>query len=263
MKKIRLDMSWLPSGEEWDFRAVAPAECRVACDWEYSRELRLVTEPAPFGLEQISGANIPSGNMPTAKSPRLYCPVHYHHAARALFPRAWLTLTREQRAAVVGSFSPIPALQVRKLGDFFQRMGWTRHAPLDIPKQFLEHCYVVVPNFSGSGVEAVIKGFENWARKEARCYPPARHAKAAQLPFDALKWLSVSRLEPARRKARVSFEQAQEALREYRRQNPLADTNDAFPIYSSHGAWSKARAYARRCLNNALRQPDLFLAGLY
>jgi hypothetical protein len=191
-----------------------------------------------------------------------YCPVFYRQAARELFPQSWLSLTKQQRAAVLGSFHPIPAVQVRKLGDFFRHTQWAEGAHLDILRPYLEHTYVVQPNFSFCGVETVIKELETWARKEARNYPRAPRAKAAALPFDALKWLAVSRLEDARSKPCVSFDNAHKALVDYRRKHPFPDRGAVFPIYASHGAWSKARSEANRCRVKLLSQPSFFLSGL-
>jgi hypothetical protein len=234
---------------------VTPAECRIACNWEYSRDIHRITRAATARFEHFPAAR-------NAASPDIHCPVFYRHAARKLFPQPWLSLTKQQRTGVLDSFCPIPALQVRKLGDFFRHTQWADGAHLDLLRPYLEHAYVIQPNFSLCGVETVIKALETWARKEAKNYPPAPRAKAAALPFDALKWLAVSRLEDARRKARVSFDYAQQALLEYRRTHPLPDQNDVFPIYASHGAWSKARSDARRCRVKLLSQPSFLLSGL-
>jgi hypothetical protein len=262
MKKSVPDLSWLPPREEWDFRTVTPAECRVACHWEYSRDIRRIIEPVGQSLEKVLGSRQAVANGARSKSSASYFPRNYRQPASTLFPQAWLSLTKEQRASIVSSFYPVPAVQIRKLGDFFKRMQWTERPHLQAFQPCLEHCYVIQPNFTLCGVEAVLKEFEAWARKEAKNYRPAPRAKAAELPFDALKWLAVSRLEDARRNAAVSFEQVQSTLMDHRRKNPLAARNDSFPIYSSHGAWSKARADAERCRTKLLRQPALFLNGL-
>jgi hypothetical protein len=263
MKKTILDLAWLPPREEWDFRAVAPTECRVACHWEYARQIRQIGESAiRRSLERVLSAKQPAGLPARSRSLDPYCPVNYRQPARELFPQAWLNLTQVQRASVLASFYPVPAVQVRKLGDFLQRMQWGKGAHLDALRPWLEHTYVVQPNFSLCGVEAVIRELKAWARREAKNYPPAPRAKSAELPFDALKWLAVLRLEDARRKSNVRFEPAQQALLQYRRRHVLADRNAVFPNYASPGAWSKARADARRCLNKVLSQPAFLLAGL-
>ena len=258
MNKAVPDSSWLPPRDEWDFRAVTPAECRVACHWEYSRDIRRVTDAALRSPQKLSGTKPPAGRTPLP-----YFPPNYRQPAAALFPRPWLSLTKDQRAAILDTFYPVPAVQIRKLGDFLRRWQGVKGPPQDGLRSWLEsYSYVLQPNFTLCGVEAVLREFEAWARDEAKHYPPAPHAKAAELPFDALKWLAVSRLEDARRNARLSFDQARLALMAYRRKNPLKDRSDAFPIYASHGAWSKARADAARCRTALLRQPAFFLAGL-
>jgi hypothetical protein len=193
------NLSWLPPAEEWDFRAVTPAECRVAGNWEYSRDIHRITKEATKRLQDFPATTRPA-------SPEIHCPAFYRQAARQLFPQPWLNLTKQQRTAILDSFCAIPALQVRKLGDFFRHTQWAEGAHLEVLRPYLEHTYVVQPNFSLFGVETVIKELENWARKEAKNYPQAPRAKAAALPFDALKWLAVTRLEDARRETRVSFD---------------------------------------------------------
>jgi hypothetical protein len=231
---------------------VTPAECRVAGNWEYSRDIHRITKAAIKRFKDV----------PRPRSPEIHCPAFYRQAARKLFPQPWLNLTKQQHTAILDSFCAIPPAQVRKLGDFFRHTQWADGAHLDILRPYLEHTYVVQPNFSLFGVETVLKELEDWARKEARNYPRAPRAKAAALPFDALKWLAVSRLEDARRAARVSFDATLQALLEYRRQHPLRDPNDVFPDYASHGAWSKARSDAKRCRIKFLSHPSLLLSGL-
>jgi hypothetical protein len=83
------------------------------------------------------------------------------------------------------------------------------------------------------------------------------------LPFDLLKWLSVYRLEQKRRTADINYEAAQESVREFRRCNPHRDPDDVFPIYSSHGAWSKARRDASRTVMKVLGDATLLLRDYY
>ncbi len=156
----------------------------------------------------------------------------------------------------------MPALQVRKLGDFMERMKWSATAMPKTVQPYLEYSYVIQPNFSVRGVGAVIKEFEAWARKEAKQYRQSPRAKAAEPPFDALKWLAVLRVEEARSKARVRFEQAQEAIAAYRKKNPQLDSNGVFPVYASHGAWSKARADAQHLQSKTMNGSSELLAGL-
>ncbi len=98
LKKKSIELKWLPPAEEWDFRSVTAAECRVACHWEYERETH------PFAATQK------------------YFPPNYRQAAQELFPQPWTTLTKEQRQKVLATFLPSPALQIRKLREFFKRM---------------------------------------------------------------------------------------------------------------------------------------------
>lgn len=246
MKLLKLkpqaeDFKWLPPAEEWDFRSVTEGECRVACHWEYERQDSRSTS-------KLGGQK--------------YVPVNYHQAARELFPQAWTTLTREQRAKVVESFLPSPVIQVRKLREYLKRMPVNGANP-EIFQAFLHQAYVIVPNFRGHGVEAVIKEFAKWARQEAKQHPPTRRAQAAELPFDALKWLAVLRLDAARRMAGVTIERARETVRAYRQKHPHATYHgDVFPVYASDGAWSKARKDATKCQAKAKINPSFLLAEL-
>lgn len=242
MKKLKsksksIDLKWLPPAEEWDFRSVMEVECRVACHWEYERESH------PFAV------------------PQKYFPPNYRQAARELFPQAWTTLTKEQRQKVMETFLPAPVMQVRKLREFFKRMPMNGAHP-EILQGLLHYSYVVVPNFQVHGVEAVIKEFEKWARKEAKQYPQSRRAQAAEPPFDALKWLAVARLDKARRKANVTIEKARETVIAYRQENRQLDSNSVLPIYASDGAWSKAKTDSQHCQEKARNSPSFLLAEL-
>ncbi len=258
MKAISEDFSWLPPKEEWDFRSIAVSECRIACHWEYSRQIsQVISHHAPIDAKG-SGKTSVSRNQNTQP----YFPSMYRQAARELFPQPWLSLTKEQRAKVIESFYAMPALQVRKLGDFMERMKWSATATTKTMQPYLDYSYVIQPNFSVHGVGAVIKEFEAWARKEAKQYRPSPRAKGAEPPFDALKWLAVLRVEEARSKARVRFEQAQDSLAAYRKKNSQPDSNGVFPVYASQGAWSKARADAQRLQSKTMNDSSELLAGL-
>jgi hypothetical protein len=250
MRESTVDLNWLPAREEWDFRTVVVGECRIASHWEYARQIRNTMSPNA-GRQGALPENTPARNC--------YCPAIYRHAARDLFPQAWGTLTKAARAKVVDSFYAIPSLRVRKLGDFLKRV---QGGSPEILRAYYENSYVVQTDFSLYGVEAVIKEFEAWARKEARQYRPSPRAKAAEPPYDALKWLAVLRVEDARRKAGMTFEATQETLAVYRRQHPRTDGNDVLPIYASHGAWSKARADAQRLQSKVLTDSSRLLTGL-
>ena len=241
LKPQAVDFKWLPPAEEWDFRSVTEDECRVACHWEYERQdRRLMSKPGG----------------------QKYFPIIYHQAARELFPQAWATLTREQRAKVVESFFPSPALQVRKLREYLKRMP-VSGANTEIFQACLNQAYVVVPNFRVHGVEAVIKRFAKWARQESKQHPPSPRAQAAELPFDALKWLAVLRLDQARRTAGITIEKARETVRAYRQKHPQTFClGDVFPVYASDGAWSKARNDATKCQIKSRSSPAYLLAEL-
>jgi len=238
---------------------VTPDECRVACHWEYSRETHHAWGAAG---RLVPGGKAGAANDGRNTPNREYCPHIYHAAARELFPQAWTTLTKEQRAKVLASFYPVPKLQVRRLVDFLKRIEWAKDAGEHLAKPYLLDAYVIQPKFSLYGVEAIIKEFETWARKEAKNHHQAPRAKAAEPPFDALKWLAVKRLDAERRKARINFEATQEAICEYRRKNPQRDPNDVFPIYASHGAWSKALADSSKCYMKVISNASHLLAGL-
>ena len=238
-KTIKFD--WLPPVEEWDFRSVTKRECRVASHWEYARE--------------------DNRWMPRSAKPFKYYPRTYRQAARELFPQAWTTLSSKQREQVLESFLPLPVVQVRKLGDFLQRVT-IRGTTSEIPEPYLERSYVIVPNFTCYGVEAVIKELQSWARKEAKEHPQARRAQAAELPFDALKWLAVMRIDEARRKAKLTIGQARNTLEAYVNKHPHDHHGDIFPSYGSDGAWSKARSDALKCQARSEDDPSYLLAEL-
>ena len=252
-----IDLKWLPPAEEWDFRSVTVSECRVACHWEYERENHPST-PNPAAQHKAGTA---ASMAAQSGATRIYYPTNYRQSARELYPQAWTTLTKEQRQKVMESFSPAPVMQVRKLREFFKRMPMSGASP-EILQSYLQHSYVVVPNFTLHGVEAVIKEFEKWARKEAKQYRQSRRAQAAEPPFDALKWLAVARLDKARRKAHVTIDKARETMLAYRQENRQLDSNSVFPIYASDGAWSKANTDSQRCQNKARNDSSFLLAEL-
>lgn len=239
-----VDFSWMPPKEEWDFRSVTNQECRVAAYWEYEREyitkriIRICGEPSPA------------------------CPPIFRQAAREFFPRAWNTLAPEQRARIVESFIPTPALQVCKLSDFLTRIPPPGTNP-EITSGLLLHARVIIPNFRVQGVEEVIKEFDNWARREAGRYPASPRAHAAALPFSALKWLAVARLEAARNKVeKLTIQMARDAVVKYQRAHPQRSAGEVFPVYDSDGAWLKAYQSAYDCMNKAVRDPSTLLAEL-
>ena len=117
MKKPVPDLSWLPPREEWDFRSLTRAECRVACHWEYARETHKRVAATFRNPDEVSAVKKTAGYA-MREHAKSYCPANYRQPARELFPQPWTSLTKEQRATVLGSFYPIPALQVRNLRRF-------------------------------------------------------------------------------------------------------------------------------------------------
>ena len=241
IKSQAMDFTWLPPAEEWDFRSVTQQECRVACHWEYSRQ------------DRQAMAKLPKGEN--------YCPENYREAARELFPQRWTTLTKEQRVKVLESFTQAPALQVHKLGDFLKRV--TIHGiSSEIPAAYLEHAYVIIPSFTGRGVVAVTQQFGKWASLESKRYRPSRRAQAANLPFDALKWLAVLRIDEARLKAGVTIGKARETVKAFGLRRALDHYGDVFPNYTSDGGWVKARTDALRCQTQSRANRAYLLAEL-
>ena len=121
-----------------------------------------------------------------------------------------------------------------------------------------ESDYVLTANFSRAGTERIISALVSWAREEARRLPRAPRAKAAEPPYDCLKWLAAYRLEEARKRASVSFNVAKAALQEYERRIRPRNSTETLPIYTSHGAWSKARGDAKRLLDLLESDPQAF-----
>jgi hypothetical protein len=181
----------------------------------------------------------------------------------SLFPNPWVSLTAAERGTIVSGVGRLPALQVRQLSDFLARTDWIAASD---PKQFKrisEAAYVITPNFSSSGVELILREFEKWARREAKNCARSPRAKAAEPPFDQLKWLAVYRLEDKRKEAGITYERAQAALREYRRTFRRPDPNDVFPLYASHGAWSKARGDGKKIMERVIKDPKVLLRDWY
>ena len=254
-----IDLNWLPPAEEWDFRSVTSSECPLACHWEYERE-KCPSPPTTAEIDKLmANAKKLGGCFVRDTTQHCYYPSNYRQAARDLFPRPWVSLTTEERQTVLGTFFPPPVLQVRQLKEFFNRMP-TNGMPPDTLQGLLHHSYVIIPSFQRHGVEAVIKEFEKWARKQAKEYPASRRAQAAGPPFDALKWLAVARLDKVRREAKVTIQKARETVMAYRQANPQEDGDSVLPVYASDGAWSKANSDCQRCMKEASNNP-LFLLG--
>jgi hypothetical protein len=244
MRKQTVSLAWLAPAEDWDFRSVTEAECRVACYWEYARDMRPLAVVGPLPRRLVSSEDGPVAGPsaivaagwvrkdPVTKSP--------------LFPKPWSSLTASERADVIRALEPFRALWVRTLEETVERAKWALVEDTPQASRYRKGAYVIRPNFSVFGVEAVIKELKAWARREAKKYRRSPRAKAAEQPFDLLKWLAVYRLEEKRLGAKITYEVAQESLREYREKNGRLDPNAVFPAYAAHGAWSKARSDAAR-----------------
>jgi hypothetical protein len=118
--------------------------------------------------------------------------------------------------------------------------------------------YVVTVNFLRAGTERITSALESWARKEAKKFPRAPQARAAEPPYDCLKWLAANRLEEARQRAGVGFDDVKDALKKHRSKNPAPNSFPTLPIYASHGAWSKAKGDAKRLLDLLESNPKAF-----
>jgi hypothetical protein len=263
MKKPPPDISWLSRPEEWDFRSVTKAECRIACHWEYARDIEPVARTILNPRFLTNEANSSEKKASAAPEPRAGTVRGDAVTKSALFPKPWVTLSETERAGVVGAVEPLPPLQVRTLVDFLSRGIWPPDLNSELMQRLAQGVYVIRPNFSGLGVEVIIREFERWARKEAKEYAQSPRAKAAGPPFDLLKWLAVYRLEEKRREAGITYEKAHDALREYQRLNRKPNLHDVFPVYASHGAWSKARRDASRIRAEVIGDSAALLRDCY
>ena len=97
---------------------------------------------------------------------------------------------------------------------------------------------------------------------ESKRYRPSRRAQAANLPFDALKWLAVLRIDEARRKAGVTIGKARETVKAFGLRCAFNHYGDVFPNYTSDGGWSKARTDALRCQTQSRDNRAYLLAEL-
>jgi len=277
MKKNGSDFGWLPPPEEWDFRSVGEKECALACCWEYARNVPRICaryyEWAHCGKRRRT-------HLAFLFGPILDLSIE--------FPAPWLTCLETTRLEVANLFvrHPVEITEMHWLKkdlprDWYQPMDF--RAMIDggtfdftIPRHVVMRlfrdldgckrsrsmkclpsygCYVLRVNFAPDGVEAVIREFAKWARKEAKNFARRKLAKAAEPPFDCLKWLSALRLEAARKKAGLNFEDVQKALRQYRDRYPVRSHSDVLPFYASRGAWCKARGDAEKLVR--LLESDL------
>ena len=263
MKRATKDSRWLPPPVEWDFRSITQTECRIACHWEYTRDIQNFLKASIRTPARATPAE-PQKDSSSPQTPegRTFRAIPGLGSESKLFPRAWRSLAADERARVLAAILPMPALQVRALADVLERAKWADRVGAT-GKYWNQGAYVIRPNFSAAGVEAVIKEFEGWARQEAKKYTRSPRAKAAGPPFDLLKWLAVDRIDVARSVAAITYEEARESLIEYRRENPCLDRNGVFPMYASQGAWSKAKRDAGEFRTRFLSDASLILGSQY
>jgi hypothetical protein len=229
-----VDLSWMPAAEEWDFRPITPAECGLACYWEYTRALFTFTHD-PYAWIRHPKMHVFFGRPAAGE---------YH-------PPAWTRLSAQQRLLFGESHGVHPGFWIGPTKDVIEQdleafKGDHRRALENLARW---RAYVVWADFRRHGTEKIIADFTAWARAESKKFPAKQRGKASVPPFDCLKWLSAYRLEEPRRKAGVNFAASQECLREFQRKQPVANVNDVLPLYASHGAWSKAVRDAKALLS--------------
>ena len=150
MKKQTVSLAWLAPAEDWDFRSVTEAECRMACYWEYARDMRPVTAVGGLPPRQVSdqrGSVVVVGDGWVRQDPVTKSP---------LFPKAWSSLTERERAEVIRAVEPFRALWVRTLEDTVEKAKWALVENTAQARRYRQGAYVIRPNFSIFGVEAVI-----------------------------------------------------------------------------------------------------------
>ena len=251
MKKVAakqrdIDVRWMPAPEEWDFRTVSEDECRMACFWEYARNVPAIRAApgewggsgAPFGTELGWCLSLDEVGIE--------------------FPRAFVSLSKASRGEIARRGARLGAVvRVRPAADVRTSLkGWIERAMIEgrDPGNAVDHVvedgtYLVRADFSSRGIGAVVRELTAWARAEAKNLPRHSRGKGADRPYEFLKWLSVLRLEGARRVAGVGFDRVQETLGRHQRACPVANAAPVLPIYASHGAWSKAKGDAQKLID--------------
>jgi len=265
MKKVEaklkpIHLNWLPAPETWDFRSITRSECHLACHWEYERENHPVTSSPAEHYKVNAAIKTTTTEVPYNLKPK-YWPANYYREARELFPQPWMTLTQEERKKVMATFLPRPVLQVRKLGEFLKRIPVQGTNP-EIRERFMDHSYVMIPNFQTYGVEAVKKALNKWASDTSKHYLASHLKQAAELPFNALKWLAIARLDEARCRAKITIEKARGDVKAYLLAHGLDSSIDVYPVYNSDGSWSKAKSDSIRFQSKILLKSDGLLSKL-
>ena len=244
-------VDWLPPVTEWDFRSIREKESRLACCWEYARSCSNIHGNLTQWLDGPGGMTTLGDFICT-------------HGMR--FPTPWIMAGDEMPALAAGieaEASPITVFSLRARKEFVLRevaeaMEDGRDVLEVLNRLLLADGYVMTMAFETAGSNAVVKALGEWAREEATKFPRARRGKGAAPPFEWLKWLAALRLEEARQAAGVSFNEVQQLLKQHVLAHPLREAAPTLPIYSSHGAWSKAIGDARKWLAILDREPMTF-----
>jgi hypothetical protein len=159
-------------------------------------------------------------------------------------------------------------------------MNWMNGIPDGVAsRSYLEHTYVIQPQFGVYGGPAVVAKLSEWAQVESRRFRRRPHAKGASLPYDELKWLAAWRLELARCAANEALRQRAKAsgrlmqrrdliqvgmivtaISAHAKRHPQDNPRDVLPIYTSAGAWTKARKDAERCAQMVMLNTTQLLA---
>lgn len=241
-------VAWMPPVTEWDFRSIREKESRLACCWEYARSCGSITGNLTQWLDGPGGLTTLGEFICT-------------HGMR--FPTPWIMAGDEMPALAAGieaEASPLTVYSLRTRKEFVLRevaeaLEDGRDVLDVLNRLLLGEGYVMTLAFETAGSHAVVKALSGWAREEANKYPRVRRGKGAAPPFEWLKWLAAVRLEEARQEAGVSFNEVQQLLINHSRAHPLPDAAPTLPIYSGHGAWSKAIGEARKWLEVLATNP--------
>ncbi|PWU21752.1 MAG: hypothetical protein C5B50_00935 [Verrucomicrobia bacterium] len=137
------------------------------------------------------------------------------------------------------------------------------HEPVDFLDRYLRDSdYILTPNFARAGVERIISELKSWVRREAKKWPRAPRANAANPAYNWLKLLATNRLDEARNRANIKFEGAIADLNYYAQKNSCTGPG-LIPDYTSFGAWSKAKGQAKRLLKQLECNPKEFERKLF
>ena len=244
-------LEWLPPVTEWDFRSIREKESRLACCWESARSCGSIAGNLTQWLDGPGGMTTLGDFICT-------------HGMR--FPTPWIMAGDDMptlAAGIEAEASPLTVYSLRSRKEFVLRevaeaMADGRDVLEVLNRLLLADGYVMTMAFETAGSNAVVQALTGWAREEANKFPRVRRGKGAAPPFEWLKWLAALRLEEARQDAGVSFNEVQQLLRRHELAHALAEAAPTLPIYSSHGAWSKAIGEARKWLGTLEADPVAF-----